>query len=211
MPQHDRRRSARRGIKSGKRRGRKMASAADAKMHNAAGKEAPEGANVDKIRDILFGSQMRDYEKRFTRLEDNVTKAIENLREDMTKRLDTLGGFVRQEVDSLSQRIKSEKAERSECLKEAAREIKDAAIVLEKRLSQLEEQMSDGQGELRAKRREHSKAISADIDKLRRETAAALNREVEVLRDEKTDRAGLADLFSEFSLRLKNKLELPEE
>ena len=93
-----------------------MASPAEAKMPNASGKEAPEGANVDKIRDILFGSQMRDYEKRFTRLEDNVTKALETLREDMTKRLDTLGGFVRQEVDSLSQRVKTEKAERSEGL-----------------------------------------------------------------------------------------------
>ena len=188
-----------------------MASPAEAKMPNASGKEAPEGANVDKIRDILFGSQMRDYEKRFTRLEDNVTKALETLREDMTKRLDTLGGFVRQEVDSLSQRLKTEKGERSEGLKDIAREIKDGAKILEKKLSQLEEQMSDGQGELRAKLLEHSKSISADIDKLRRETASALNREVEVLRDEKTDRAGLADLFSEFSLRLKNKLELPEE
>ena len=56
-----------------------MASAA--KDPNPSGNEAPEGANVDKIRDILFGSQMRDYEKRFVRLEDNVTKAIEGLRE----------------------------------------------------------------------------------------------------------------------------------
>ena len=47
------------------------------KSHNSSGKESAEGANVDKIRDILFGSQMRDYEKRFSRLEDNVTKAIE--------------------------------------------------------------------------------------------------------------------------------------
>lgn len=188
-----------------------MASPAEAKIPNPSGKDNPEGANVDKIRDILFGSQMRDYEKRFTRLEDSVTKALETLREDMTKRLDTLGGFVRQEVDSLSQRVKSEKAERGEGLKDIAREIKDGAKILEKKLSQLEEQMSDGQGELRAKLLEHSKSISADIDKLRRETASALNREVEVLRDEKTDRAGLADLFSEFSLRLKNKLELPEE
>ena len=30
-------------------------------------------------------------------------------------------------------------------------------------------------------------------------------------RQEKTDRAALADLFTEFSLRLKNKFELPEE
>jgi len=83
--------------------------------------------------------------------------------------------------------------------------------VIEKKLSQLEEQMSDGQGELRAKLLEHSKAVSSEIDKLRRDTAAALNREVDVLRDEKTDRAALADLFTEFSLRLKNKFELPEE
>jgi len=126
-----------------------MASAA--KDPNPSNKEAPEGANVDKIRDILFGSQMRDYEKRFVRLEDNVTKAIEGLREDMTKRLDTLGAFVRQEVDSLSTRLKSEKSERTEGLKEISREIKDGTKIIEKKLSQLEEQMSDGQSELRAK------------------------------------------------------------
>jgi len=30
--------------------------------------------NVDKIRDILFGSQMRDYESRFARLEETLIK-----------------------------------------------------------------------------------------------------------------------------------------
>ena len=188
-----------------------MASPADAKLPNTAGKENAEGANVDKIRDILFGSQMRDYEKRFLRLEDTVTKAIETLREDMTKRFDTLSSYMKEEADSLSQRVKAEKAERSESHKEIAREMKDGAKVIEKKLGQLEEQMSDGHSELRSKMLEYSKATSAEIDKLRRDTTAALNREVDVLRDEKTDRAGLADLFNEFSLRLKNKFELPEE
>ena len=32
-----------------------------------------EAANVDKIRDIIFGSQMRDYEKRFSRLDERLT------------------------------------------------------------------------------------------------------------------------------------------
>src|SRR6202000_2184865 len=53
------------------RRGRGMASPAHAKIPNS-GKENAEGANVDKIRDILFGTQMRDYEKRFVRLEETV-------------------------------------------------------------------------------------------------------------------------------------------
>jgi uncharacterized phage infection (PIP) family protein YhgE len=187
-----------------------MAAPAEAKSPNQANGES-QGANVDKIRDILFGSQMRDYEKRFTRLEDSVTKALETLREDMTKRLDTLSSFVQQEVDSLSQRVKTEKAERTEGAKEISREIKDAAKSIEKKLGQLEEQMSDGQSELRAKLLEHSKAISGEIEKLRRETAASLDREVEILRNDKTDRAALSDLFAEFSLRLKNDLELPEK
>ncbi len=78
MPRPTSRRSARSRAKGMQRRGRKMASPADAKLPNTAGKENAEGANVDKIRDILFGSQMRDYEKRFMRLEDTVTKAIDD-------------------------------------------------------------------------------------------------------------------------------------
>ena len=32
------------------------------------------GGSVDKIRDILFGAQMRDYDRRFTRLEERLLK-----------------------------------------------------------------------------------------------------------------------------------------
>jgi hypothetical protein len=187
-----------------------MASPADAKIPNS-GKENAEGANVDKIRDILFGTQMRDYEKRFVRLEETVMKQMDTLRDDMTKRLDTLSNFVQQEVDSLSQRIKTEKGERVETTKEFTREVKDAHKGFEKKLGQIEEAMADGSSEIRAKFLEHSKSVSSEIDKLRRDGTAALSREVETLRDEKTDRAGLADLFAEFSLRLKNKFELPDE
>ena len=42
--------------------------------------EPREGQNVDKIRDILFGAQMRDYDKRFARLEDRLMKDAEALR-----------------------------------------------------------------------------------------------------------------------------------
>src|SRR5208283_6132020 len=74
-----------------------------------ANSDAPEGANVDKIRDILFGSQMREYEKRFTRLEEQVAKSLDGIREDVKRRLDSLEAFTQQEVESLSQRLKNEK------------------------------------------------------------------------------------------------------
>ncbi len=37
--------------------------------------------NVDRIRDILFGSQMRDYETRFSRLEETVARETTEIRE----------------------------------------------------------------------------------------------------------------------------------
>jgi hypothetical protein len=69
--------------------------------------ELREGANVDKIRDILFGSQMRDYDKRFGRLEERLAKAADALRDDLKKRFDSLESFVQQEVESLHKRQKN--------------------------------------------------------------------------------------------------------
>ena len=185
-----------------------MASPGEVRLPNASEKE---GANVDKIRDILFGSQMRDYEKRFARLEETLNKALDTLRDDMTKRLETLSGFVQKEVDSLSQRIKTEKAERGEAAKELSQELKELAKALEKKISALDEQLSDSQSELRAKLLEQSKNFAGEIERLRREAATSLDREVQTLRHEKTDRVGLADLLAEFSLRLKDNFELPDK
>ena len=44
------------------------------------------GASVDKIRDILFGSQMRDYDRRFLRLEEKMLKESADAREDARRR-----------------------------------------------------------------------------------------------------------------------------
>lgn len=173
--------------------------------------EVRDGANVDKIRDILFGSQMRDYDKRFTRLEERLTKAADLLREDVKKRFDSLEGFMQQEVESLNQRLKNEKSERTEALKEIARELRDSSKALEKKLAQLDELIASGQTELRTRILEQSKKLSSDLGGLRSELGAAVEREVQLLREEKTDRAALADLFSELSLRLKDELKLPEE
>jgi hypothetical protein len=52
-----------------RKKGVRTAMSADPEEKNAANGELREGANVDKIRDILFGSNMREYEKRFARLE----------------------------------------------------------------------------------------------------------------------------------------------
>lgn len=193
------------------KKGVRTAMSADQEEKNAANGEAREGANVDKIRDILFGANMREYEKRFARLEERLTKSSDALREDLKKRFDSLESFVREEVEVLSQRVKTEKSERTESLKELTRESRDSSKALEKKLSQLEEQLSTAQADLRSRILDQSKSFTNQIQKSREEWEAALDHEANTLRNEKTDRAQLADLFTELALRLKDELELPEK
>jgi hypothetical protein len=211
MPKTSRRSVGIRTRKLAKKRGFRMASAAESKPNAGNEVDVREGANVDKIRDILFGSQMRDYDKRFTRLEERLAKDAESMRDDFKKRFDTLEGFVQKELESLGQRLKTEKSERGEALKEAARELRDTAKALEKRLGQLDDQMTAGSSELRSRLLEQSKALTADIAAKHREISAALDHEVETLRADKTDREALADLFTELAMRLRNELKLPEK
>ena len=184
---------------------------ADAKDSPVAETEVKDGANVEKIREILFGGQMRDYEKRFVRMEERFAKAADSLREDMKKRLDALESFMQQEFESLGQRLKNEKAERSESLKELAKEMRDLSKTLEKKISQVEDQTASGHADLRSRLLDQSKQLSGDLGQLRKEVSSALDREVQTLRSEKTDREALADLFNELALRLKGDLKLPEE
>src|SRR5215468_3205657 len=103
---------------------------ADHDEKNPVNGEVREGANVDKIRDILFGANMREYEKRFGRLEERLTKSSEALRDDLKKRFDSLESYVKDELEAIATRLKAEKVERSENLKELTRESRDAAKAL---------------------------------------------------------------------------------
>src|SRR5438105_4174509 len=63
-----------------------------------------EAGKVDRIRDILFGPQMRDYDGRFQRLEDNLAREANEIRADTQKRLEALERFIKGEVDSINSR-----------------------------------------------------------------------------------------------------------
>jgi len=168
----------------------------------AAAAEAAGGGNLEKIRDILFGAQVHDFEKRFARLEERLLKETSDARAETKKRFDALEAFIKKEVDSLSDRIKTEQAERTESGKEISRELREAARGLEKKIAQLDDATSRTQRELRQQILDQSKALTEEIRNRIRETAAALTKEIRELRAEKTDRAALATLFTDAAMRL---------
>lgn len=170
---------------------------------------ADAAGNVDKIRDILFGSQMRDYEKKFGRLEERLAGETAELREEVKRRFASLEAFLKTELTALADQLKAEKGERVEGDKELAREARDNAKAWEKKASQLEEQSAKALRDLRQLVLDETKRLTEEMEQKHKVLSAALDKESQELRASLTDRLALADLFAEVSLRLKNEFKIP--
>ena len=173
----------------------------------AAGETAP--GNVDKIRDILFGSQMRDYEVRFGRLEESLLKESADLKETTRKRFDALESYIRKELESLESRLKTEKEERSDSNRHLAGELKTLGDSLSKKIGEALDHSVQSERQLRKDLLQQSQDLSEEIRTKVEQLAATLDNRVRELRNDKTDRAALAALFTEVALRLNNEFQIP--
>jgi DNA repair exonuclease SbcCD ATPase subunit len=178
-----------------------------AKDLNKLSQNTPSG-NIDKIRDILFGNQMRDYDRRFSRLEERIQRENAELKEEIRKRLDALESYIRNEVDAVSSRLKSEQDERSATVREVARELKDVTQALEKKTTQLDDQLNRNHREIRQSALDQSKQLMDEIQSKHNSLSQALERAIHELTVDKMERSGLADLFTEMALRLNNQFYL---
>ena len=168
--------------------------------------EASETGSVDKIRDILFGNQMKDYEKRFIRLEERMRKELRELREEMSKRLDSIEAFIKKEDEALRDRLKKEQSMRDDSTKTLSKEIKDAVRLISKNIEQLEEKQSKDSGDWRQQLLELSKNLSNEIQTNHKESSEALDRAVKELEEEKVARGTLSELFMGMAIRISDEL-----
>jgi len=175
----------------------------------AAAADAGSPASLEKVRDILFGNQMRDVERRFARLEERLAKDTADLKDDVRKRLETLEAFMRREAESLEGQVKSERSDRTDAHAGLAKELKETAQALERRATAIDDQHSKGQRDLRQQMLEQHQRLTDDLRQKVDEILATLSRTAQELRTDKTDRAALAALLTEMAMRLTDQFHIP--
>lgn len=196
---------------STKRKGQKMAADEQATQGQDLGEALGEtSGNLGQVRDILFGSQMRDYDKRFARLEERLVSDIQSLKDDVRNQFESLETYVNKEVESLIDRLKDEQADRVSAVKEVTKEVSDLTRTVEKRTTKLDEQLTKVERDTRQQILDQSKTLRDETQQKFDELRRVLENEAGELRDSKTDRAMLADLMTEVAMRLRNEFELPE-
>ena len=168
-----------------------------------------EAGNVDKIREILFGGQMRAYDKRFVRLEERFAKEASDLREETKNLFKALEVFVKSEFEALTNRLQAEQRSRDESVQGVSRELHETAKALESKLQQFDAQTTQTHRDLRQQLLDQSQTLSDEIRRKHEEVSALLERELAALDKDKTGRASLSALFSEVALRLNNDFKMP--
>lgn len=179
----------------------------------ASEQDGASGASLEKVRDLLFGGQMRDYDRKFARLEERLAKETTDLRDEVKKRLSSLEQFIRAEVESLSDRLQTEQQERSRAAQDLAGNLKEASQAFERRTSQLDDLIAKSQRELRQQLHDQRQQLGDDIRQRADDVLAKLAREAHELRSDKADRSALAALLTEMAMRLNDDLRItaPEE
>ena len=168
------------------------------------------GANVDKIRDILFGNQMRDYDRKFSNLEDRLMKEVSRAREESGKRLEALENFIKKELQSISDRQKNEESERKQSVKAMGNEWEKAAKDLDQKMSNLDSQLSAGASDLRQQILEQYQNLSSEMSSKYNELTEMQERIASELREDKVDRSALSALLTDLALRISGESLLDE-
>ncbi len=194
------------GGKSAARTGKKLGGRAMADK-----KATGDGAerNVDQIRDILFGGQMRDYERRFVEFDARLEAELARLRDAQEKRLAQIDKRIDESLDKLGKLLRQEIQDRNRSLDDLESRIQQAA-----RTSRSEVATSlDAHAAELAATDERLRSALADVAKATYaragETEGALARLAADLRDEKVGREDLAALLAELALRLRGDFDLP--
>ena len=164
---------------------------------------APE--SIGKIREILFGSQARDYDRRLAGLEDRLLKELAAMQEETRRRFDAFEAYVKNEVDALTNRLSVAQQQREEMNDDWTRRLGETGRSLEKGISRLDDHSAQAHRDLRQQILEQSKSLSEEIRQKYTELAGALAREAQGLRSEKTDRSALASFFTEIASRLEKE------
>ena len=174
---------------------------------------APEAAaapgDINQIRDIIFGAQMRDYDRRFQQLEERLLKDSADLKEELSRRYTSLEAYIRREIEALGERIAGEQRSRTGQLQEVAGVLEQLNRTTERRFNEMGEESARGQRELRGELASQAASFGEELHRRTGELGTALKRETDELHSRKADRATLGALFADLAGRLAEEFNRP--
>jgi len=160
--------------------------------------------NVEQIREILFGGQMRDYEERFASLEERLTRNVEQISQNFEKRLEQLDHFAKLEFGKFAELMEQERSAREQGREQSSRDLEEASQRAESRFAELQESLGNEANDLRQQLKDNIEELSSTIHDSEQLLSKSLAAETRKLADASVRRHDLAALLNDIAQRLKD-------
>jgi SMC interacting uncharacterized protein involved in chromosome segregation len=185
---------------------------------------AVQGESVDRIRDIIFGPKMRDYEQRFEalvrdlgRLQSEIdhlsekltskdaaqVKAVQSLRQELRQADSELRSEMKGELGRLGSQMAEQNATQTTGLGNLRQELNRADSELLDKVQAQIEGLSVQMGEQDVAHRTQQESLRQELRKADVELREELRQIAQRLTDDKTDRSMLGELFIELGQHVK--------
>jgi len=164
--------------------------------------EADEQDNVDKIRDILFGNQMRELDRKFAQLEDRIASDFSAMRKESSNQVESLQSFVESEIEILTSKLTSEEKTRTAQLDDVDDEIKKSARQINEKIAELVKSLDKQSRDTNQKILKQSQDFSGELTGQMDQTRKRMDGYNQELTLGKVDKTALAEMLSSLALQL---------
>jgi exonuclease VII large subunit len=166
--------------------------------------------NIDQIRDIIFGSQLRDFDTRFDKIESDLSMLQQEI-EDRTEQVKTvLSTEMRAGIDALEKKFKNLNLNTQEEVADIRQQIDRANRKFSTSMETLDEALDKQTNSIRDELSQTRERLQEDVRSLKNQVFEELTRRFSVLRDEKVARDDMAEILFELGMRLKGTEFVPE-
>lgn len=165
---------------------------------------APENEeSVGKIRDILFGGHMREYEIRFQNLEAHLQSESRRAQDEIERRFGRLEDYIREEFSKLSSRLQHETSERTAATKTLETTISTAEGRMSSIMQTLDTGLKQDYQDLRRNLYDLGLEQEQKLREARGELIASMQTHSRQLQNDKLGRDTLATLLDDLAARVR--------
>jgi DNA anti-recombination protein RmuC len=159
--------------------------------------------NIDQIRDILVGPQLREYDTRISQIEAEVSLLRQDIRDRVEATKNSLATDMRTSFDSLEKKLKAISISTSEENTDLRIQLDRTNKKLATTITTLNEAIDKQTNALREDLLIARDKLQEDVRTLRNQIVEELDRQFSALRSGKISRDDMAEILFELGMRLK--------
>lgn len=166
--------------------------------------------NIDQIRDIIFGPQLREYNNRFDKLESDISLVQQEMRDRIDQVRTVLSTEIRSAVDGLEKKLKTLNLTSQEEINDVRQQIDRVNKKFSSSIEALDQTVDNQNSSIREELSQSRNKLQEDVRALRGQVFDELERRFSMMREAKVSKDDMAEILFELGMRLKGNEFVPQ-